>query len=81
MEYTIEQQVTAIEIALYLLKEKLTELKEYENGKEVPLDKVVEMLKESKKSKELEKAYEDKGVPTKLQLSMNEIKDILISIL
>lgn len=81
MNYTIEQQITAIEVAFYLLAEKLTELKEKENKEKVPLDEVAEMLEASKKNKELERAYEEKGVPKVLQMSLEEIKDILINIL
>lgn len=81
MNYTTEQQITAIEVASYLLEKKLAELKS-ENTQQMSLNNVADMLEASKKSEEqLQRAYEEKIVPMELRMSLDMVKDILMNIL
>lgn len=81
MNYTTEQQITAIEVASYLLEKKLAELKS-ESTQQMSLNNVADMLEASKKSEEqLQRAYEEKIVPMELRMSLDMVKDILMNIL
>lgn len=92
MNYTTEQQITAIEVAFFLLEDRLAELKSEDT--QVSLNEVVDLLEESRESQKIEEthkekdvetepeeAYEEKGVPTELRMPLDIIKDILMSVL